>query len=48
MKLTTHLHLVPRSIMRGAVTPLSHYAFTVWFSVKKHRINFTFTFTDEV
>jgi len=32
--LTTHLHLVPRSRMRGAIPPLLHYAFMAWFLVK--------------
>jgi hypothetical protein len=44
VKLTTHLHLVARSIMRGAIPPLPQYAFMAWYSVKKkHRDNFTFT-----
>jgi hypothetical protein len=31
--------------MRGAIPPLSQYAFMAWCSVKtKHRVNFTFTF----
>jgi hypothetical protein len=34
MKLTTHLHLVPRSRMHGAIPPLPQYAFMVWCSVK--------------
>jgi hypothetical protein len=34
VKLTTHLHLVPRSRMRGAIPPLPQYAFTAWFSVE--------------
>jgi hypothetical protein len=34
VKLTTNLHLVPRSRIRGAVPPLSHYAFMAWCSVK--------------
>jgi len=29
-----HLHLVPRSRIRGAIRPLLHYAFLAWFSVK--------------
>jgi len=33
MKLTTHLHLVPRSRMSGAIHPFSHY-FMAWCSVK--------------
>jgi len=35
MKLTTHLHLVPRSRMRGTKPPLPQYAFMAWCSVKK-------------
>jgi len=42
MNLTTHLHLVPRSRMRGTILPLPQYAFMAWCSVKKkHRDNFT-------
>jgi hypothetical protein len=41
MKLTTHLHLVPRS-MRGAIPPLPQYVFIAWCLVK-HKDNF-FTF----
>jgi hypothetical protein len=44
VKLPTHLHLVPRSRMRGAIPPLPQYAFMVWCLVK-HKDNFTFTFT---
>jgi hypothetical protein len=43
MKLTTHIHLVPRSRMRGAIPPLPQYAFMAWCLVK-HRDKFTFTF----
>jgi hypothetical protein len=44
MKLTSHLHLVARSRMRGAVLPLSQYAFKAWCSFKKKlRDNFTLT-----
>jgi hypothetical protein len=32
--LTTHLHLVPRSRMRGAILSLPQYAFMPWCSVK--------------
>jgi hypothetical protein len=33
--------------MRGAIPTLSQYAFIAWCSVnKKHRDNFTFTFTE--
>jgi hypothetical protein len=35
-----HLHLVPRSRMRGAIPPLPQYVFTAWCLVK-HRDNFT-------
>jgi hypothetical protein len=34
-KLTTHLHLVPRSRMRGAITPLPQQAFMALCSVKE-------------
>jgi len=34
MKLTTHLHLVQRSRIGGAIPPLPQYAFMVWCSVK--------------
>jgi hypothetical protein len=43
VKLTTHLHVVPRSRMRGARPPLPQYVFIAWCLVK-HRDNFTFTF----
>jgi hypothetical protein len=43
VKLTTHLHLVPKSRMRGAIPPLPQYAVMAWCSIKrKHRDNFTF------
>jgi hypothetical protein len=43
VKLTTDLHLVPRSRIRGAIPPFLQYAFMAWCSVKrKHRDNFTF------
>jgi hypothetical protein len=32
--ITTHLHLGPMSRMPGAISPLPHYAFMVWCSVK--------------
>jgi hypothetical protein len=33
--------------MSGAIPPLPYYAFMAWCSVKKkHRDNFTFTFTE--
>jgi hypothetical protein len=41
VKLTTHLHLVPRPRMRGAIPPLTQYVLMVWCLVK-HRDNFTF------
>jgi hypothetical protein len=31
--------------MRGAILPIPQHAFMAWCSVKKHRNNFTFTFT---
>jgi hypothetical protein len=34
VKLTTNLHLMPRSRMRGAIPPLPQYAFMAWCSVK--------------
>jgi hypothetical protein len=34
VKLTTHLHLVPRSRIRGAVTPLPQNVFMAWCSPK--------------
>jgi hypothetical protein len=34
VKLTTHLHLVRRSRMHGAVPPLLQYVFMAWCSVK--------------
>jgi len=55
MKLTTHLHLVPRLRMCGAIPLLPQcifmawclisngYIFMAWYIVK-HRDNFTFTF----
>jgi len=30
VKLTTHLHLVPRSRMRGAVLPFPQYTVMAW------------------
>jgi hypothetical protein len=32
--MTTHFHPVPRSRMRGAITPLSQYVFMAWCLVK--------------
>jgi hypothetical protein len=34
-QLTIHLHLVPRSRMRGAIPPLPHYTFMVWCLFKQ-------------
>jgi hypothetical protein len=34
VKLTTHLHLVPRSRRRGAIIPLPRYVFVAWSLVK--------------
>jgi hypothetical protein len=34
VKLSTHLRLVPRSRMRGAIPPLPQYSFMAWCSVK--------------
>jgi hypothetical protein len=42
VKLTTRIHLVPRSRMLGAIPPFPQYAFMAWCFVK-HRDNFTFT-----
>jgi hypothetical protein len=41
VKRTTHLHLVPKSRMCGALLPLSQYAFMAWCSVKAQD-NFNF------
>jgi len=41
VKLTTHLHLVPRSRMHWAIPPLLQYVFIAWCLVK-HKKNFTF------
>jgi hypothetical protein len=41
VKLTTHLHLVPRSRIRGAIPPLPQYVFMAWWLVK-HSDNFNF------
>jgi hypothetical protein len=35
VKMITHLHLVPKSRMRGAINPLPQYAFMAWCLVKK-------------
>jgi hypothetical protein len=34
VKLTTHLHLVPRLRTRGAIPPLNQYVFMAWYLVK--------------
>jgi hypothetical protein len=41
MKLTTHLHLVPRSKNCGAIPPLPQYVFMAWYLVDlvRHRDN---------
>jgi hypothetical protein len=45
MKLTTHVHLMPKSIMRGAILSLPQYNSMAWCSMKiKHRDNFTLRF----
>jgi len=38
VKLTTHVHLVPRLRMRGAIPPLPQYVFMTWRPIK-HRIS---------
>jgi hypothetical protein len=40
VKLTTHLHLVPRSRMRGTIPPLPQYVFMAWRLVQ-HRDSFS-------
>jgi hypothetical protein len=42
VKLTTHLHLVPRSKHAWSYTSTPQYSFVAWCSVKKHRDTFTF------
>jgi hypothetical protein len=53
VKLATHLHLVPKSELRGAILPLTEYIFMLWclnkqwirlHNVTTHRVTFTFTF----
>jgi len=34
VKVTSHLHLVPRSRIRGAISPLFRFALMAWCSVK--------------
>jgi hypothetical protein len=43
VKLTTHLHLVLRSGVRGAIPSLPQYVFMAWRLVK-HRDKFTYAF----
>jgi hypothetical protein len=44
-KLTTHLHLAPRSRMRGAIPPLPQYDFMAWCSVNAQgQVSFNFNF----
>jgi hypothetical protein len=46
VKMTTYLHIVSRSRMRGAIPPLPQYAFMARCSVKKRGgKNFPFYFT---
>jgi len=40
LEFPAHLHLVPRSRMRGAIQPLPQYAFMAWCLVK-YRGEFT-------
>jgi len=43
VKLTTHLHLVPRLKMRGAIHALPQYSFMTWCLVKAQgQLYFTF------
>jgi hypothetical protein len=46
-KLTIHLHLLQKSRMRGAISPLPQYVFTAWCLVK-HRDNFNFTLVNKL
>jgi hypothetical protein len=41
MKLTTHLQLVLKLSIHGAISPPPLYVFVVWFLIN-HRDNFTF------
>jgi len=34
VRLTTHLHPVPRPRMRGAILPLNQHAFMAWYLIK--------------
>jgi hypothetical protein len=47
MKLTTHLHLVPRLRKGGAIPPLPQWIFMVWCLVK-YRYNLTFIFPTSI
>jgi len=47
VKITIHLHLVPRSNNAWSYTSTPQCAFMAWFLVK-HRDNFTFTLFYEV
>jgi hypothetical protein len=47
VKLTSHLRLVPRSRMRGAIPPLRQYAFMVWCLVK-HRNMLTYSMVQNI
>jgi hypothetical protein len=46
MKLTIHLHLAPRSRMRGAIHPLPQYAF-IWCLGKAHGL-YLFTYRNGI
>jgi hypothetical protein len=39
VKMTTHLHLVPRLRMRGDIPPFPQYVFMAWFLVN-HMLSF--------
>jgi hypothetical protein len=43
--LADHYHLVPRSRMRGTLSPLPQYAFIAWCSVKATGTTLPFTYT---
>jgi hypothetical protein len=45
VRLTTHLHLVPRSRLSGAILPLPEYVFAAW-CLLKHRDNLTLPLRD--
>jgi hypothetical protein len=48
VKLTTHLHLVPRSKNDWSYTSTPQYAFMVWCLVKQGQLYLTFTFNINV